>query len=236
VTGLVNLAREHPTQLSGGQQQRVALARSLAASPRLVLFDEPLSNVDAKVRDELRVELKRMQSALGFAGLYVTHDQDEAMQIGSRLVVLKDGHVEQVGRPEDVYRSPETRYVGEFVGAGTVLPGVVSESGPDGATVVTDAGPLRVKTSVARGSHVVAVVRPHQVTLSAHPLADEAVASLAGRVVARLFMGTVIEYFVEVGTARMRVWAPEDVDLQEGGNAWVTIRQAQLIPQPDGGQ
>lgn len=114
--GMADLGGQHPGQLSGGQQQRVALARTLVTDPKVILFDEPLSNVDAKVREELRVEIMTKQKALGFTGVYVTHDQVEALQLADSLVVLDAGKVAQIGKPQDIYFSPASGGVARFVG------------------------------------------------------------------------------------------------------------------------
>ncbi|HTM76427.1 MAG TPA: ABC transporter ATP-binding protein [Devosia sp.] len=111
VVGLAALANQYPGQISGGQQQRVALARAVVSQTGVVLFDEPLSNVDARVREQLRLEIRRMQRAFGFSGLYVTHDQSEAMAVADRIAVLNDGHMEQIGTPEDVSLFESYRYI-----------------------------------------------------------------------------------------------------------------------------
>src|SRR5579871_5907431 len=125
VAGIENLRDEFPANLSGGQQQRVALARCLINDPSVILFDEPLSNVDAKVREELRVELLAMHKRLGFAGVYVTHDQEEAMAISDRIVVMNEGSVVQIGTPREVYGRPASRFVAGFIGVANMWAGRV---------------------------------------------------------------------------------------------------------------
>jgi iron(III) transport system ATP-binding protein len=114
-TKLHDLAARYPGELSGGQQQRVALARAIVSNDGLVLFDEPLYNVDAKVREQLRIELLAMQRQLGFSALYVTHDQTEAMALGHRVAVIREGRIVQIGSPRDVYEHPQSRYFARFV-------------------------------------------------------------------------------------------------------------------------
>jgi len=121
LVGLEEFAGRRPRQLSGGQQQRVAVARALATRPRVLLLDEPLSNLDAKLRREMRTELRALQKELGITAVFVTHDQEEAMSMSDRVAVLSGGQIEQLGTPEDVYDRPATRFVAEFVGAANVV-------------------------------------------------------------------------------------------------------------------
>ena len=121
LVGLEDFAGRRPKQLSGGQQQRVAVARALATRPRVLLLDEPLSNLDAKLRREMRTELRALQRELGITAVFVTHDQEEAMSMSDRIAVLNSGRIEQLGTPEDVYDKPATRFVAEFVGAANVV-------------------------------------------------------------------------------------------------------------------
>src|SRR5438045_8068530 len=123
------LADRSAALLSGGQQQRVALARAIAFSPTVLLFDEPLSNLDAKLRAEMRVELRALQRRLGVTSLYVTHDQEEALAISDRVIVMHIGGIEQIGTPEDIYHRPKTRFVADFVGSANLIEGRVVERG-----------------------------------------------------------------------------------------------------------
>jgi len=138
------LGARHPRELSGGQQQRVALARALVTEPRVLLLDEPLSNLDALLRDEMRVELKRLQERLRITMIFVTHDQAEALILSDRVVVMEAGRVEQIGTPEEVYRRPATAFVARFLGRANFLAGTVAESGASGAVVALDGGGLSV--------------------------------------------------------------------------------------------
>ncbi|MBI2897836.1 MAG: ABC transporter ATP-binding protein [Deltaproteobacteria bacterium] len=132
MVGLYELADRAPSRLSGGQQQRVALARALVAEPKVLLLDEPLSNLDARLREELRSEIAALQDRTGVTVLYVTHDQEEALAISHQVVVMNEGRIEQAGTPADVYHRPRTRFVAGFVGSGTVVPGsVVGSSAPE---------------------------------------------------------------------------------------------------------
>ena len=138
------LGARHPRELSGGQQQRVALARALVLEPRVLLLDEPLSNLDALLRDEMRVELKRLQERLGTTMIFVTHDQAEALILSDRVVVMEAGRVEQIGRPEEVYRRPATAFVARFLGRANFLAGTVAETGATATVVTLDGGGLSV--------------------------------------------------------------------------------------------
>jgi len=129
LVGIGNLARQFPGNISGGQQQRVALARALVSNSTVVMFDEPLSSVDAKVREQLRAEIGKMQRQIKFSGLYVTHDQAEAMELGHRIAVLESGRIAALGSPREVYDNPPSEYVATFVGAANIWPGTVKEVG-----------------------------------------------------------------------------------------------------------
>ncbi|WP_236830125.1 ABC transporter ATP-binding protein [Blastococcus sp. KM273128] len=196
---LDGLADRYAHQLSGGQQQRVALARALVNDPALLLLDEPLSNLDTRLREEMRSEVKRIQRSLGVTMVYVTHDQAEALSLADRLVVMHDGRIVQVGSPEDVYRRPRTGFVARALGATNVLPATVRGTGggsvalelPGGVPVEAEApadGPL------GEGQAVMVSVRPGDVRLTP---ADPGHAS--GAVVREaLFFGDHVQYSVEL--------------------------------------
>jgi sulfate transport system ATP-binding protein len=154
------LAQRYPSELSGGQRQRIALARALAVEPKVLLLDEPFGALDAKVRKELRSWLRRLHDDLHISTIFVTHDQEEALEVADRIVVLNHGHVEQVGSPQDVYDHPQSAFVYEFLGAANRLPGTVAGRGfvADGA-----AEPITVDADFAGPAH--AYVRPHDLQL-----------------------------------------------------------------------
>jgi putative spermidine/putrescine transport system ATP-binding protein len=161
-------ARKLPGQLSGGQQQRVAIARAVVLEPSLVLMDEPLSNLDAKLRLEMRTEIRRLHQALGLTTVYVTHDQEEALSMADRLVVLRAGRVQQVGTPEELHTKPANRHVADFMGFRNLLPMKVTRAGP--STVVEGGGLTLHGTAVGEvhaGDDVVAGVRPESLRLAA---------------------------------------------------------------------
>ncbi|MPZ81341.1 MAG: ATP-binding cassette domain-containing protein [Actinophytocola sp.] len=162
---LTDHAHKFPAQLSGGQQQRVAIARAIVLEPRLVLMDEPLSNLDAALRLEMRTEIRRLHQSLGLTTVYVTHDQEEALALADRLVVLRDGLVQQVGSPEEVYAHPANRYVAGFMGYRNMLPATVS--GVDAVTLTAAGVTLRGvnRDALAAGGAAVAAFRPGDVTV-----------------------------------------------------------------------
>jgi iron(III) transport system ATP-binding protein len=160
LVGLVNQKDKYPAQLSGGQQQRVALARAMAISPGLLLLDEPLSALDAKVRSRLRHEIKELQHKFAVTTIMVTHDQEEALTMADRIVVMDNGIIEQVGKPEEIYRSPKTKFVADFVGTMNFLSGTIVSNGTAkvGDVVLTcDTEDLPV------GSSVMVAIRPEEI-------------------------------------------------------------------------
>ncbi len=196
LVGLAHAGKRYPHQLSGGMQQRVALARALAIEPRVLLLDEPLSALDAKVRVQLREEIRRIQTQLGITTIYVTHDQEEALSISDRVAVMFAGRIEQVGTPAEMYGAPATPFVAEFIGTMNRLEGTIVDTGR-----VEYAGvPLGVEAAAgrARGEHVLVLVRPEVVEVE--PAANGAAeAGLTGEVVSHTFLGSVTR--IRVATA-----------------------------------
>jgi len=227
------LGRRHPRELSGGQQQRVALARALITEPRVLLLDEPLSNLDALLRDEMRVELKRLQQRLGTTMIFVTHDQAEALILSDRVVVMEAGRVEQVGTPEEVYRRPASSFVARFLGRANFLGGVVT--GREGDGVVIDAGgglalTARARADLAPGQRVQVALRQESIRLASAGTADGSAPGVAATVAFHAFAGQSHQYVVQLkdgrelevvasgsesplarGSAVRVEWLPEDV-------------------------
>ncbi len=217
-----------PSQLSGGQQQRVALARALVAEPELLLLDEPLSNLDAKLRESMRFEIKDVQRRLGVTVVYVTHDQAEAMVMSDRIVVMNQGRVQQVDVPRAIYDSPANRFVADFIGLINFLEAtVVARSGDHGEVRVegVPGGALlkaRLPDEATPGERVLLAVRPESVALAPAPSEG----ALAGRVTRKIYLGNETEYRIELGTVELRATAPADDDRGEGSPVWVSLRRA----------
>jgi putative spermidine/putrescine transport system ATP-binding protein len=199
LVGLAHAGDRYPHQLSGGMQQRVALARALAIEPRVLLLDEPLSALDAKVRVQLREEIRRIQSRLGITTIYVTHDQEEALSISDRVAVLSQGRIEQVGTPSEIYGSPSTPFVAEFVGTMNRLEATVAD--PQSGEV--DYGGVRVAVDAVRGrsagERVLVLVRPETVELGP----SNGGAALSGEVISQTFLGPVTRLKVTLDQGEM---------------------------------
>jgi ABC-type Fe3+/spermidine/putrescine transport system ATPase subunit len=196
MVGLTGYDRQFPNQLSGGEQQRVALARAIVIRPRVLLFDEPLSNLDAKLRVHMRGEIQQLQKQLTTTAVYVTHDQEEAMAISDRIVVMNQGAVEQEGTAEELYRRPASEFVAQFIGRTNLLAGKVLSVGPDGVTLEVAGRPVRLAAlPAAAGQRLRLVVRPEAITL----LPPESPEGLEGTVVSRTFLGEKVEYRVRLG-------------------------------------
>lgn len=190
---LTGMEKRFPNQLSGGQQQRVALARAVVIEPSVLLFDEPLSNLDAKLRESMRDELRALQKRLGITSLYVTHDQSEAMAISDRVVIMKDGDIMQVGSPQEIYEQPRNSFVANFIGKANFLKGVFLGMDGAAALVAINGKTLSIPApgkmeGVEKNGECSLSVRPESVTLSATE------GHLSGRVIRATYYGTKIEY------------------------------------------
>lgn len=187
---LEGMEKRFPNQMSGGQQQRVAVARALVMNPEVLLLDEPLSNLDAKLRESVRVELRQIQQKMGLSTIYVTHDQSEALSMSDAIVVLKDGIVHQVGTPQEIYFEPKTAFVADFIGT-TNLISLKGESGNRvayGGTVFTSSNPVK------EGSEYVASVRPESAGLSKNPVENQV--NLKAHITNTMFLGEKVRYFL----------------------------------------
>ncbi len=206
---MTDYADRKPNQLSGGQQQRIALARALAAQPDCLLLDEPLSNLDARLRLHMRHELRRLVKSTGTTAVYVTHDQKEALSMADRMAVMNDGKVVQIGRPEEVYNRPATKFVADFLGEANFTPGIIAAPSPQGADAPATAA-VRVETPVGEllaaapagrgpGSDVLCCVRPERVRLTLQPArTDGNVAILQATVAESIYLGEMRQYLCDL--------------------------------------
>ncbi|SER91910.1 putative spermidine/putrescine transport system ATP-binding protein [Lentzea xinjiangensis] len=203
LVGLAHLGGRYPHQMSGGQQQRVALARALAIQPRVLLLDEPLSALDAKVRVSLRDEIRRIQTELGMTTLFVTHDQEEALAVSDRVGVMSHGRLEQLDSPSVVYRQPATAFVAQFVG---VTNSVAAKA--EGQSVVVNGVTVPAEHDQPSGSDVRVIVRPEDIGVSAD--GDGSAGKIVGDVLTHSFLGPVTRISVRVGEQVLRVDQPSN--------------------------
>ena len=231
LVGLTGFADRHPNQLSGGQQQRVALARTIAVEPQVLLLDEPLSNLDAKLRVQMRRELLRLHKRLGITTVFVTHDQEEAMTICDRIAVLDDGVVQQVGTPRELFDAPANRFVAGFVGSVNLFEGALKRVG-DGWVFDSPAlGQVPLPPGLASGelSRVELAFRPHAVQLAAPGSADHL--ALEGTVEGGEFMGEYMRYEIRVRDALVLADQPHhrgSRPLQRGSAVRVSVPAREL--------
>ncbi|MDR1450325.1 MAG: ABC transporter ATP-binding protein [Propionibacteriaceae bacterium] len=197
--GLTRMRDRAPSQMSGGQQQRVALARAMVMRPKVLLFDEPLSNLDAKLRVQMRSEIRRLQKRLGITGVYVTHDQDEAMSMSDRIVVMNEGQIEQAASPSEVYRHPASVFVADFIGRANFLRAASARPAGSGQAQVTVLGEEFVTAAApgAAAAEAVLLVRPESIRLKPAEPGAESVEGRRGRVISSVFYGESVEYVVE---------------------------------------
>jgi iron(III) transport system ATP-binding protein len=234
---LEQLADRPATKLSGGQQQRLALARAMITEPPLMLLDEPLSNLDAKLRESLRFELKRLQRELGITSVYVTHDQIEALALSSMVAVMRNGKIMQVGKPREIYERPNCRFVAEFIGTSNFIDGVVK--GRDGGRieVETSAGRLLVDRGeeVPAGTEVVVSIRPEAVHLAEGSAAPAGMNDWEGEILTRAFMGDSVDHIIGVGRYEIRNRSNPSISVEPGTQVRVRLDPAKLtlIPMRD---
>ena len=224
-----------PTQLSGGQQQRVALARAIVRRPRLLLLDEPLSNLDAKLRDEMRAELKRLQARIGVTTLYVTHDQSEALEMSDLIAVINKGRLVQLGTPRDIYFEPRDSFVAGFMGATNLLPGMVAETAGDGsigAVRLADGRIVRCRFpyGLQAGTAAVVSVRPEIIRFMARNEEGAPGSSVLDGVVASSgFLGHMSRYRVEAGSLTLQTSAVSTEPVSVGSQVRIAFAGDEAI-------
>ncbi len=231
---LTGLEDRYPRQLSGGQQQRVAVARALVLQPQLLLLDEPLSNLDAQLREEMRFELRALQKKLGITSVYVTHDQAEALVLSDRIAVLQDGHLVQVGTPAEIYGHPANRFVAGFIGLTSFVegvigdnveePGYVSVHTKDGLKFIAPAGDYQA------GQTVAIAIRPEHIVLRTEPPSDATSKGnlFEGTVAYSAYLGDMIDFRVKVGNWILRVHADTMTRLEAGDHVFLEISRDQI--------
>jgi ABC-type Fe3+/spermidine/putrescine transport system ATPase subunit len=210
------------SKLSGGQQQRVAVARAIAFSPNVLLFDEPLSNLDAKLRAEMRVELRELQRRLDITSLYVTHDQEEALAISDRVIVMNGGRIEQIGSPEAIYNQPSSHFVADFVGSANMIPGTVRGAGPNGSLLFETRGGTRLHVSAQPGrtDGTMVALRSSYITFGR---ASDSHNAVSGTIHRRMFHGDFIQYVIDWADGQLIVRRPPTELLDEGGEVVVSF-------------
>ena len=228
-------AGRQATKLSGGQQQRLALARAIVIEPPLLLLDEPLSNLDAKLRESLRYELKRLQRELGITSVYVTHDQVEALALSSHIAVMQAGKVVQLGKPREVYESPANKFVAEFIGTSNFLPGKVLGRAGECVDVETEAGRVRLDSAaqVPAGEQVIAAIRPETLSIATMASGNE-VNEWRGTVTNRAFLGDAVDHILQVGQAELRVRGNPALSIEPGTEVFVTVHPSKVTLVPVG--
>ena len=228
ILGMTGLGERRPSQLSGGQQQRVALGRALALNPSVLLLDEPLSNLDAKLREHMRAELKLIQREAGLPILYVTHDQAEALSMSDRIAVMHAGRIHHLAPPEEIYRRPATAFVLDFIGSVNYLPctltgetdGAVQLRAADGTAITLPRPP-----HVPPGPEVLLAARPEDWRL----LPPDSTQGLPGTVMLRSFLGAGFEYHLRVGEAEIRIATGHDVNIPEGTQVRAAVTRGLLL-------
>ena len=231
IVGLGALKDRHPSQLSGGQQQRVALARAIVGRPKVLLFDEPLSNLDAKLREGTRTEIRRLQRELGVAAVYVTHDQEEALSMSDRVIVMDLGRIEQVGTPKELYRRPVNHFVADFVGRASFID--VTQGDGASSWKTPDGTPLNMGSATANGGSYQAMLRPEDIEIvDGNGAGADVGRSLSGTIFESHYLGAYTEYVIDAGGAKVKVHSRRDFDV----GAPVTLRirpdTARLVARP----
>jgi len=220
-TRLDNLADRYPGELSGGQQQRVALARALIVEPETLLLDEPLSNLDANLREEMRFEVRRLHDEYRYTTVYVTHDQSEAMTTADLIAVMNAGKIEQLGSPEDIYARPRSEFVARFIGSSNIVRGKALDAGH-----ITVAGiPVSCTgTGLAAGNDAAISIRQHEIRIDTAEPTGERRNVLPAVVARNVFLGNSRDYMVEIGDGtQIRVVTSPEENIQQGSKVWLQL-------------
>jgi iron(III) transport system ATP-binding protein len=229
LVGLAEMEQRYPFQLSGGQQQRVALARAVVAQPRLLLLDEPLSNLDAKVREQARFWLRDFQRRLGITTVYVTHDQAEALAISDMVAVMSNGTLLQYAPPHEIYDKPSSKFVADFIGVSSFLNGTVVERAGNTTRVKIETGEVLTSCRAAPlGDKVSIAIRSERIRLV--PVTEQAANTIPARIASGVYLGSKYQYLVETKAGSMRV---ETMDAAPGEQVRLAFAPEDLILLPD---
>lgn len=224
VARLEALANRYPSELSGGQQQRVSLARALVVEPETLLMDEPLSNLDANLREEMRFEIRRLHDQFRTTTVYVTHDQAEAMTTADQIAVMNGGRIEQLGTPEDIYERPISEFVAKFIGASNVLKGAAVD---DRHVMIAGVALRTTGLTLQAGRLTPVAIRQHDIRLAAAGQGEPPANTLAGIVRRQVFLGASRDYVVELADkTEVRIAAPADQALATGTSVWLHLDPA----------
>jgi len=231
LVGLMGLENRAPSELSGGQQQRVAVARALVLEPQVLLFDEPLSNLDAKLRRRVREEIRELQQKLNLTVAYVTHDQEEALAVSDRIIVMNVGRIAQVGSPPDLYEQPADLFVADFIGDANIVPAELVEE--KGARALVRLGTLDIELPRrgAKRGPIKLAIRPEAISM--HGQRPSTGAALGGKVKKAAYLGKHLEYSVETPVGTLFVVDHSGVQQQPAGSeTWLTFAERGLIAIP----
>ncbi len=230
LVSLEKLGNRSPSQLSGGQQQRVSLARSLIMEPKVLLMDEPLSNLDAKLRITMRMEIRKLQQRVGITSIYVTHDQAEAMSLSDRVVILKDGKIQQIGTPQEIYAYPNNRFVADFIGKANFLETFIERVISEKEVVINLSGQKilipQVKHSFNKDDRAILVLRPESIGLE-----KKKPDSISGTIQEMVYLGNQLTYLVDIGRRLITVEIsnPQECELfQKGEEVSIKLPQRSL--------
>ncbi|NNN20121.1 MAG: ABC transporter ATP-binding protein [Acidimicrobiaceae bacterium] len=229
--GLLPYVNHSATQLSGGQQQRLALARALVTQPPVILLDEPLSNLDAKLRENMRMELKRLQRETGVTAIYVTHDQSEALSLSSRIAIMESGKIVQLGTPREIYDSPSSEYVADFLGGANFLEGMVTGYLGDEILVDTGIGVIHAAGQPKRGNgtRVVVCLRPEHMQVSTLVPAERPVNGFEGKLSATAFLGDRIDHVIRTGESELRIRSDASVRIRRADDVFIWVEPSDVI-------
>jgi iron(III) transport system ATP-binding protein len=237
LVGLADMADRNVTKLSGGQQQRVVLARALVHNPRMLLFDEPLSNLDARLRGSMRFEIRQLQQRIGVSALYVTHDQTEAMVLSDRVIVMNQGRIEQVGHPLEIYRKPVSAFVASFFGEVNFIEGkIASFEGPEdlvpvevrvhGKTQVLFASP---QPGMNAGDRVYVCIRPQDLDVVPESVDAGGAPAMRGKISRIVYMGSHVEYCIDAGEVQLNCHCTHDLGAGIGASVNVLLKPTRCI-------